>query len=258
MREALGFDGCVREVFVTREALERHDDLAALLSNAPLRCHVCDDEAIASLAGSVTPQGVVAVCGFVDCALDVALSLDTAQADRLGLVAVAANVRDPGNVGTLIRSADAAGADAVILAGSSADPYNDKAVRASVGSLVHRPLGVGTALEATLEALRARRFTVVAAEGTAEERLDAVVARSLGDRVAWVFGNEAWGFSPADLALCERQVAVPVYGRAESLNVATAAAVCLYATAWAQREGRPTENVPASDGPASEGPVTGS
>ena len=92
------------------------------------------------------------------------------------LVAVAANVRDPGNVGTLVRCADAAGADAVILAGSSVDPYNDKVVRASAGSLFHLPLVVGTTLEAAVVALHARRFTVVAAEGTAEETLGGTLA----------------------------------------------------------------------------------
>jgi TrmH family RNA methyltransferase len=175
----------------------------------------------------------VAVCGFVD------LDLDHALTGESRLVVVALNVRDPGNVGTLVRCGDAAGADAVIVAGSSVDPYNDKVVRASVGSLFHVPLVVGTTLEAAVMALHARDFAVVAAEGTAQETLGGTLAPgSLGDRVAWVFGNEAWGLPDSDRALCDREVAVPIYGRAESLNVATAAAVCLYATAWAQRDDR--------------------
>lgn len=185
---------------------------------------------MAALAGSLAPQGIVAVCRFVDIPLEQALD------DHPRLVAVAADVRDPGNVGTLIRSADAAGADAVILAGSSVDPYNDKVIRASVGSLFHLPLVVGTTLEAAILGLHERRFTVVAADGNAEQTLERwLVDETAHDRIGWVFGNEARGLSAADRALCDREVAVPIYGRAESLNVATAAAVCLYATAWAQR-----------------------
>ncbi len=230
MREALAVEGWVREVFVTQDALERHEDVTALLCGRQIATRLCNDSAIAALAGSVAPQGIVAVCAFVD------LALDEALAGGPRLVAVAAHVRDPGNAGTLIRCADAAGADAVILAGTSVDPYNDKVVRASVGSIFHLPLVVGTTLEATVAALHARGFTVVAASGAAEQTLDGVLAAGgLRDPVAWVFGNEAWGLSAEDLMHCDREVAVPIYGRAESLNVATAAAVCLYATAWAQR-----------------------
>jgi TrmH family RNA methyltransferase len=230
VREALGVAGCVQEAFVTREALERHEDVATVLSASGIAMHVCDDLAIGSLAGSVSPQGIIAVCRFVD------LSLEEALAGQPRLVTIAAHVRDPGNLGTMVRCADAAGADAVVLAGSSVDPYNDKVVRASVGSLFHLPLVVGTTLATTVAALHARDFRVMAAAGAAEQSLDALLATgALSGRVAWVFGNEAWGLPAEDRALCDREVAVPIYGRAESLNVATAAAVCLYATAWAQR-----------------------
>jgi RNA methyltransferase, TrmH family len=230
VREALGVAGCVHQVFATPNALRRHEDLASQLRAGSFSLSLCDDAALASLAASVSPQGIVAVCGFLDRALADAL------VDDAKLVAVAAHVRDPGNLGALIRCADAAGADAVVLAGSSVDPYNDKVVRASVGSLFHLPLVLGTAMAATLDALHAKQFNVVAAVGSAPETIDQVAAAdAIGDRVAWVFGNEAWGLGAADRALCDREIAVPIYGRAESLNVATAAAVCLYTTAWAQR-----------------------
>lgn len=230
VREALGVSGCVREIFATPESMARHADIAALAESGGLLVHRCDETTVALLAGSVSPQGVVAVCGFVDVPLDGVIT----PAARL--VAVAVHVRDPGNAGSLIRCADAAGADAVVFAGSSVDPYNDKAVRASVGSLFHLPVVVGTTVAETLSALHVEGFTVFAADGTADVSIDDLASvGGLAGRVAWMFGNEAWGLPGDDAVLADRRVAVPIYGRAESLNVATAAAVCLYATARAQR-----------------------
>lgn len=230
VREALGVPGCVREVFGTQEALERHHDLTTAIRAREVELHVCDERAVTMLSASVSPQGVVAVCGFVDVELNAALS------GQPRLVAVGAHLRDPGNAGTLVRCADAAGADAVVLAGSSVDPYNDKVVRASVGSLFHLPLVVGTTVREAIDVLHANRFTVLAADGTADTSLEALMASGgLRGRVAWVFGNEAWGIPAEERQWCDQRVAVPLYGRAESLNVATAAAICLYATAWAQR-----------------------
>jgi RNA methyltransferase, TrmH family len=230
VREALGVPGCVRTVFATAQALERHPDLASACRVAGVEPQLCDETGLAALAGSVSPQGMVAVCAFVD------VPLGEALLGQPRLVAVAAHLRDPGNAGTLIRCADAAGADAVVLAGSSVDLYNDKVVRASVGSVFHLPMVVGTSLAEAVDALHARAFTVVAADGAAERSLEAAgSAGLLSGRVAWVFGNEAWGIPPEERSWCDQRVAVPLYGRAESLNVATAAAICLYATAWAQR-----------------------
>ena len=107
----------------------------------------------ASLSDSVTPAGVVAVCRF----LDVPLLLGASPSRRSRLVAICADVRDPGNAGTVIRTADAAGADGVVLAGSSVDAYNPKTVRASVGSLFHLPVVVEPDVAAAVAAARASR-----------------------------------------------------------------------------------------------------
>jgi TrmH family RNA methyltransferase len=230
VREALAVDGCVVDLFATAEALQRHRDIGWLAAARGVRILACDERAVAALSSSVTPQGLVAVCDFVDVPLEVAVT-DTSR-----LVVVGAHVRDPGNAGSLLRAADAAGADAVVLAGSSVDPYNDKAVRASVGSLFHLPVVFGTPIPEVVGLLRQRGLTVLAADAagpvTVDELLD---AGELAGRVAWVFGNEAWGIPDEERTLADRLVSVPIYGRAESLNVATAAAVCLYATARAQR-----------------------
>ncbi|MGZ4592329.1 MAG: TrmH family RNA methyltransferase, partial [Actinomycetes bacterium] len=221
----------VREVFVTREAADRNDDIVAPARRAGIDVHLVSGEVMTALSQTVTPQGVVAVCDFLD------ESLADVAAGAQRLVAVLAHVRDPGNAGTVIRTADAAGADAVILSGESVDPYNGKCVRASAGSLFHLPLAAGVAVDATVTALRERGLRVLAADGHGDVDLDRAIDDGLLDGpTAWVFGNEAWGLPPATRALADEVVRVPIHGRAESLNLATAAAVCLYASARAQRE----------------------
>jgi TrmH family RNA methyltransferase len=191
---------------------------------------VVDDDVLALLSDTVTPQGVLARCRFVDVPVEAALSSPPR------LVALAADVRDPGNAGSLVRCADAAGADAVILTGSSVDPYNPKVVRASVGSLFHLPLVVEPDVVSVTESVRRAGLTVIAADADGDLDLDAAIDTGLLDApTAWLFGNEAWGLPAVVRRLADRVVNVPIHGRAESLNLATAAAVCLYASARAHR-----------------------
>ena len=240
--EALAVGGVVTQLFVTSPAQARHADLIRLAAAQGADVHAVSGEVMAELAQTITPQGVLAVCRFVD----VPLAQVTAGAPALAVIL--ANVRDPGNAGTVLRTADAAGAGGVIFAGSSVDPYNSKAVRASAGSLFHLPVVTGTPVEDAVRALREHGLRVLAADGGAASTLDDLeVAGQLGRPTAWLFGNEAWGL-PADvLALADEAVAVPIYGQAESLNLAAAAAVCLYASARAQvppaRHGVPAANV---------------
>jgi RNA methyltransferase, TrmH family len=185
-------------------------------------------EVMSELAQTVTPQGLLAVCDFVDVPL-------TALENRtMRLAALLANVRDPGNAGTVLRTADAAGADAVVFADASVDPYNGKCVRASAGSLFHLPVVAGARLADAVGALKDAGLRIVAADGRSGTTLDDPDTReALRAPTAWLFGNEAWGLPPELLALADQSVAVPIYGRAESLNLAAAAAVCLYASASA-------------------------
>jgi TrmH family RNA methyltransferase len=230
VREALDRAGTVHEVFVTRDAAERHADLVAVAEAAGTPVHLVSGEVMSALAQTVTPQGLVAVCALLDQPLADVL----ATAPRL--LAVLAHARDPGNAGTVVRAADAAGAGGVLLTGDSVDPYNGKCVRASAGSLFHLPVAIGGRVEDDLPALRAAGLRVLAADGHAEVDLDAATDSGLLDGpTAWVFGNEAWGLPDATRELCDEVVKVPIHGRAESLNLATAAAVCLYASARAQR-----------------------
>jgi RNA methyltransferase, TrmH family len=232
VREALAAGGVLTELFVTGPGRVRHPELAeqAVASGVPV--HEVSGEVMAELAQTITPQGVLGVCRFVD----QPLTAITSAAPRL--VAVLSNVRYPGNAGTVLRTADAAGADGVVFAAASVDPYNSKCVRSSAGSLFHLPVVAGHELGSALGELRAAGLQVLAADGSAPRLLDADGGGpDLARPTAWLFGNEAWGLPEELLKLADSVVAVPIYGKAESLNLAAAAAVCLYASARRQREG---------------------
>jgi TrmH family RNA methyltransferase len=230
LASALASPGAVTELFVGPGAEQRHGELVEAAAAAGVTVHRVGAADLAALSGTVTPQGVVAVCRFLDVPLSVAV------AHHPTLVVVLVCVRDPGNAGTVLRAADAAGADAVVLTDASVDPYNGKAVRASAGSLFHLPVAAGVPVAEAVETLRAAGLRILAADGAGDRDLDdALDSGELAAPTAWLFGNEAWGL-PADVAaLADAVVRVPIHGRAESLNLATAAAVCLYASARAQR-----------------------
>jgi RNA methyltransferase, TrmH family len=231
VREALARPRTVIELYATEEALDRHPAIieAARRDGAPLS--VVTDQGLAALAETVTPQGLVAVCRHLDVPLAQALSA------RPKLVAVLADIRDPGNAGTVLRTADAAGAEAVIFAGETVDPYNGKCVRASAGSLFHVEVVQSDDPARVVATLRDAGLTVLAADGHGDHDLDTLADDgALSGRTAWMFGTEAHGL-PAELAAAaDARVRVPLHGKAESLNLAAAAAVCLYASARAQRD----------------------
>ena len=235
VREALGMPGILTELFVTGAARDRHGELVAQAADRGVPVHAVSGEVMAELAQTVTPQGLLAVCRFID------VPLAELAAARPRLVAVLANVRDPGNAGTVLRTADAAGAQGVIFTAASVDPYNSKCVRSSAGSLFHQPVVVGAAPGAAAAALRGAGLQLLAADGSADRVLDLGGSDPrLAGPTAWLFGNEAWGL-PADLlALADAAVAVPIYGQAESLNLAAAAAVCLYSSVRAVRGPHPS------------------
>jgi RNA methyltransferase, TrmH family len=232
VREALRWAadgrGRVHELFVVDPATGASDELMTLANVVGVRVSPVTERAAAGLSETVTPQGVVAVCDLLD------VSVASALAGTPRLVAVLVGVSDPGNAGTVIRVADAAGADAVVLAGNTVDPHNGKCVRASTGSLFHLPVARARSVPDVLAACSAAGLGLVAADGHADADLDAA---ELTGPTAWVFGSEAHGLPAEVVAAVGHSLRVPIYGSAESLNLATAAAVCLYATAWQQRRG---------------------
>lgn len=222
--EALAEPAGVREVFATEAAATAHHDLLASTA-VPVR--LVTEKAAAGLSETVTPQGLVAVCALRDVPAEDVLAAPPRLAVAL------AELADPGNAGTVLRTADACGADAVVFGTGSADPYGGKAVRSSAGSLFHLDVVRGAPLEEFLPAWRAAGGTVLAADGGGEAQLDEL-GSVLAGPVLWLFGNEARGV-PAHLAdLADARVRIPMRGRAESLNLAAAAAICLYTTQLAQ------------------------
>lgn len=247
--------GIVTEVYASDECLTRMPELADLCRGARLR--FAEDPVLAAMADTISPQGIIAVCNFIDTSLELVL------AARPTLVAVLARVQDPGNAGTVLRAADAAGADAIVVSAGSVDIYNPKAVRSTAGSLFHLPVVVGAGLSELTAQLHGAGVQILAADGHGDLDLDELSDRSAATRLdaaagtarmaagadpsraareadlaapsAWLFGNEAQGLGDEILAMADHRVAVPVYGQAESLNVGTAATVCLYASARAQR-----------------------
>jgi TrmH family RNA methyltransferase len=230
VREALRRPGTVTELFGTPTALDRYAELTALALGGDVPVSPVTDDALAALAETVAPQGLVAVCRHLDVPL--ARALDAGPR----LVAVLAEIRDPGNAGTVLRTADAAGAGTVVFAGDAVDPYNGKCVRASAGSLFHVDVVRSDDPAEVVAALRAGGLTVLATTGYGDVDIDDLAdAGRLAAPTAWLFGSEAHGL-PAELTeAADARVRVPLHGRAESLNLAAAAAVCLYASARAQR-----------------------
>jgi TrmH family RNA methyltransferase len=224
LTEALAASGVV-EVFATEDASEEYAALRKAVEEAGLPWHPADADAVASLSGAQAPQGIVAVCRVLDVPVDALLASATN-----GPLVICADVRDPGNAGTVIRTADAAGASGVVLAGHSVDAYNDKTVRATVGSLWHLPLALHDDPADAVRRAQAAGLTVLAAEGSGEVDLFAADDLLVAPH-AWLLGNEAWGLPDELAALADHRVSIPIHGRAESLNLGTAAAVCLYASA---------------------------
>ncbi|MCU1591270.1 MAG: rlmB [Frankiales bacterium] len=189
---------------------------------------------LAAMADTVSPQGVLGTAPLLD------VDLSALAAPRL--VAVLDAVNDPGNAGTVLRTADAAGADAVVLTEGSVDPHNAKCVRATAGSLWHLPVVSGPALGDAVRRLRASGLQILATAGSGHDDLDDLVDSGvLAAPTAWVFGPEAAGLSEDALGLADRTVRIPMRGGAESLNLSAAAAVCLYASARAHRASSPTD-----------------
>ena len=229
LKEALARPKLIVELYATEEAVDRYAELFDRARAARIEVQLVTEPVLKALTDTTTPQGVVAVCEQLD------VSLDDIIAAKPQLIALLANIRDPGNAGTVLRAADASGADAVLFSANSVDVYNPKVVRSTTGSVFHLPFAVDVDIEEAITKLKAAGLQVFAANGGGDT-IPSLGDETLAKPTVWVFGNEAWGFEPETLELVDREVAVPIYGAAESLNLATAASICLYASAFAQNQ----------------------
>lgn len=227
LKEAVARPKLVVEVFATEDALDRYSELFDKLESNRVTVHHVSERALKSMADTSAPQGVIAVCHQLD------VSLDSVFGRTSKLLVLLANIRDPGNAGTVLRAADAAGADAVILSANSVDLYNPKVVRSTTGSIFHLPIVTDVDSVETIVSAKAAGYQVFAADGGGTP-ITELPTGELEKPTLWVFGNEAWGFEPEVLDAADRVVSLPIYGSAESLNLATAASVCLYESAFAQ------------------------
>jgi RNA methyltransferase, TrmH family len=220
--------GRVRELYATPSAFLAHREVVDRAADLGARVAEINDVVAQAMSETEHPQGLIAVCDLQATAWPGARG--AVAAEERAQIVVLDRVSDPGNAGTIIRSADAAGAQAVLLTAGSVDPHNGKCVRASAGSLFHLPVFTGADLGSVVGSYRSEGWRCVAADGYSESLLtDPAVRRMLAGPVIWVFGNEAHGVSPEVLAAVDAAVAIPILGRAESLNLAAAAAICLYA-----------------------------
>jgi len=226
--------GTVKELYITKDAGARNVDLVRVAFAAHIEVTQITDRAAAALSDTVSPQGIVARCAVT------LADVGHVIASEPRLIAVLVDTNDPGNAGTIIRLADAAGADAVIFAGESVDPFNPKAVRASTGSLFHLPVAKAAEIGMLLMELAEAGLSVLATTGgAANTDLDTATDDGILDLpTAWLFGSEGHGLPPEVIEAADESIRVPIYGAAESLNVATAAAICLYASARAHRAAR--------------------
>lgn len=225
VREALRKPGVVQEIFLSANATETSQ---ALVNGTSLPVTVVSDDVLAAMGETQVPQGILAICHWVTRPLDEVLHPGIAMA------VVIDGAGDPGNVGTIIRTAHAAGADALVMTQDSVDPHNGKCVRATAGSLFHLPIATGAEASEIADLARSAglRLAVTAADG--EVGLYELVGGNDRDPIAWILGSEAHGVSAQMREIADLTVAIPMFGAAESLNVGSAAAICLYSDAAAR------------------------
>lgn len=235
----------VTQVYAAEGFLDANPEFVELLSGTRVFTRTVTGQVLLAMADTMTPQGIIAVARITE------PTLEEIFAQQPKLIAVLCQVQDPGNAGTILRAADAAGADAVVLTKGSVDIYNPKAVRSTVGSLFHLPVLSAVDFAELAQLARANGVQLLAADGYGAHDLDALQDASVLRRhdsgagatqnepaleqpSAWLFGNEGQGLNDEEKHASDYGVAVPLYGAAESLNVGTAATVCLYASARAQ------------------------
>jgi TrmH family RNA methyltransferase len=235
VRTAMAAGILPESLYVAAEGGQGADEVAAEAEQAGVRVYELAPGVLAKVADTVTPQPLMAVFAMLD------KELATVAGGRL--VVVTDDVRDPGNAGTVLRTADAAGADAVVFCGGSVDPYNPKTVRSSAGSLFHVPVVVEADTDRAMAGLADLGYHRL---GAAVRDGEDYAAYDWSVPTAVVLGNESAGLRP-DLPL-DGYVAIPMAGRAESLNVGMAAAVLCF-EALRQRRARGTDDGSAHAAP---------
>lgn len=197
---------------------ERAEQLLAKIRNSSTNMHMVEENIIQDICDTKTPQGIVAVIEKRDYSLDDFLSSSD-------FIIIVDRIQDPGNLGTIIRTADAANADSIVLSDGTVDPYSPKVLRSTMGSIFHLPLIICTDILDSLNILKSRGFSICAAslDGNTMYYKENYIGKT-----AIVIGNEGSGIDSNIKRYADKLVKIPMPGRAESLNAAVAAGILMF------------------------------
>jgi TrmH family RNA methyltransferase len=217
----LGEGLAVKRVYVTENGLSKLSDNVSKETLVNYELIQVSDQVMSAMADSESPQGIIALCSTKS------LKLKDLWQRKPNKIAFFWQIQDPGNAGTVIRTADACGFDAVVFSAESVDIFNPKTVRATVGSLWHIPVVVDINIEEFITEAKQNMFAIYALTGEADQRFNAdFIDKAKKTPSVWIFGNEARGLP--ELTSDPIKVSIPMKGYAESLNVASAAAIVLH------------------------------
>jgi TrmH family RNA methyltransferase len=221
LTEALAYKAAISMVLFSQSFSQsaRHDELAAELKENNIALYYADDRTFKETGETDTPQGVIAIVKKTDFSLDGII-----DKDELCIVLLH-EVRDPGNAGTIIRTADACGLDAVLLSKGSVDLYNGKTIRSTMGSLFHIPVIQNLDTIETIAKLKGSKVITIGADP--HSSISCIELPSY-KRSAIIIGNESQGIGSDIMDLLDQNSRIPMPGRAESLNAGIAASIMMY------------------------------
>lgn len=208
----------VESIFYTPIDDERTRKALEVAASKGIKLFCVNEAVMKKISDTETPQGIIAVCNMTHLSLEKLLSQGK-------MLLVLDRVQDPGNIGTMLRTADAAGVGGIVLLNGCADVYAPKTVRASMGSLFHLPVLQGLEEQAFIDTAKDYGYELLV---TCLEGADSLYKADLSGRIAFVMGNEANGVSNNLLKAADKKVFIPMQGKAESLNVAMAAGVVMF------------------------------
>lgn len=219
---ALNAGAEIGQVFVSERFMAGNasEGLLLRLSGADRIIFEVTEQILEKITDTEAPQGIAAVVAYTP------LRLDAISFGQTPLLAIVDGIQDPGNLGTIIRTADAAGADAVILLPGTCDAFSQKVIRSTAGSIFNIPV-VYAETSAFTEWLQREKMLLAVTAADAEKT---IFEANLSGPLAIAFGNEARGVSSQLRKAADISLSIPIQGKAESLNVATSAAICLYET----------------------------
>jgi len=228
VKEALMSSAEIKEIIISEKASENEDIAETICMANKLGCDIytVSETVFKSISETTNPQGILATIKMADYDLEemiIAKSIDVCKCDKYFVILD--EIKDPGNMGTIIRTADAAGFNGVIVSKGCVDVYNSKVLRSTMGSIFHIPINLSQDLSYALKEIKSKNIRVYAAHTKGNiNYYEADMTQS----TAIVIGNEAFGISDKTMELADELISIPIAGRAESLNASVAAGILMY------------------------------